>query len=79
MHDALLLGAQAHLSRVGEERCAYVRAMVFANKAMATRTALAQQAENWLRECGTIPPGNGEEQQLWEVGLQWPFCEQVYA
>eukprot|EP00884_Botryococcus_braunii_P017053 jgi/Botrbrau1/4030/Bobra.0016s0037.1 len=57
---------KAHLKRVGEERCSYVRAMVFANKAMATRTALAQQAENWLHESGTIPPGNGMDRHLWE-------------
>jgi hypothetical protein len=62
-----LYGLQAHLSRVGEDRCAFVRAMVFANKAMASRSALAQQAQNWLKEAGTLPPGNGVERELWEV------------
>ena len=54
-----------------------MRAMVFANKAMATRTALAQQAQNWLNEAGTLPPGNGVERDLWEVNnvfFTFPSC-----
>ncbi len=44
---------------MGEERCTHVKAMVFANKAMATRSNLEREAGNWLREAGTTPPGNG--------------------
>jgi hypothetical protein len=51
---------------VGEERCAFVRAMVLANKAMATRSNLEQEVANWLDEFGTLPPGNGVEKDLWE-------------
>ena len=50
---------QGHLDRVGEERCAFVRAMVFANKAMANRSNLAREAQNWIDAEGTTPPGNG--------------------
>ena len=48
---------QAHLSRVGEERCAFCRVMVFANKAMQSRAALEREAANWIEEAGTLPPG----------------------
>jgi hypothetical protein len=48
---------QSHLARVGEERCAWVRAMVFANRAMQSRSALQREADNWLAEAGTVPPG----------------------
>lgn len=58
---------QAHKERVGEERCALVRAMVFANKSMASRGNLAEQARRWLDEAGTTPPGNGVERELWEA------------
>ncbi len=44
---------------MGEERCTHVKAMVLANKAMATRSNLEREAGNWLREAGTTPPGNG--------------------
>ena len=50
---------QGHLEGVGEERCAFVRAMVFANRAMATRSNLEREAQNWIREAGTTPSGNG--------------------
>lgn len=59
---------QSHLSNVGEDRCAYVRPMVFANKAMASRANLERQVSVWLDECGTLPPGNGVERDIWEVG-----------
>jgi hypothetical protein len=52
---------------VGEERCAFVRALVFVNRALMARTHLEEQADNWLREAGTLPPGNGVEKELWEV------------
>ncbi len=58
---------QAHRERVGEERCALVRAMVFANRAMASRGHLIEQARRWLDEAGTMPPGNGVERELWEA------------
>ena len=50
---------QGHLERVGEERAAYVRAMVFANRAMSSRSNLEREAANWIDEAGTTPPGNG--------------------
>ena len=64
---------RAAAERAGEERAAYVRAMVFANRAMATRAALQEQADRWLAEAGTTPPGNGVERGLWEVsrGFLW--------
>ena len=62
----LLTLFQGHLTRVGEERCAKCRVMVFANRAMATRTALEEQAAAWMAASGTTPPGNGVEQEAWE-------------
>ncbi|GAB4813117.1 hypothetical protein N2152v2_000163 [Parachlorella kessleri] len=61
-----VLAIKAHLQRVGEERCAFVRLMVFANKAMQSRSLLEREAANWLEEAGTLPPGNGAEQDEWE-------------
>lgn len=58
-HDLHVYAAlpQGHLARVGEERCAFVRCMVFANAAMRRREALAREADNWLEEAGALPPG----------------------
>ena len=36
-----------------------MRAMVFANRAMATRANLEREARNWIDAEGTTPPGNG--------------------
>ncbi len=44
-----------------------MRAMVFANRAMASRGHLNEQARRWLDEAGTTPPGNGVERELWEA------------
>jgi hypothetical protein len=52
---------QGHLARVGEERCAFVRPMVFANKAMASRTHMEAQV------------GGRQQQQQYEV-QQWAVC-----
>jgi hypothetical protein len=60
---APILRLQGHLASVGEERCAYVRPMVFANRAMATRATLEREARNWLDAAGTLPPGNGADGQ----------------
>ena len=49
-----------------EDRVAYVRVMIFANRAMQTRAALEREAANWLDAAGTLPPGNGAEASLWE-------------
>ncbi|KAL4459185.1 hypothetical protein ABPG75_014050 [Micractinium tetrahymenae] len=62
----IVLSVKGHLARVGEERCAFVRAMVFANKAMQSRAVLQREADNWLQEAGTLPPGNGAEAELWQ-------------
>ena len=44
-----------------------MKAMVFANKAMATRANLEREASNWMQEAGTMPPGNGAKPFLWTV------------
>ena len=58
---------QNHLQRVDEARCAFVRTMVFANAAMASRTNLERETRSWIEKEGVIPPGNGPEKDLWEV------------
>ena len=60
---------QNHLQRVGDTRCAFVRGMVFANTAMASRANLEREMLSWVDREGVIPPGNGPEQDLWEVGF----------
>lgn len=44
-----------------------MRALVVANRALMSRGHLEEQANNWLAEGGTLPPGNGVERDLWEV------------
>lgn len=65
----LFVFLQNHLQRVGEARCAFVRAMVFANAAMASRTNLEREMYSWIDREGVIPPGNGPEKDLWDVSL----------
>ncbi|KAK9905518.1 hypothetical protein WJX75_001443 [Coccomyxa subellipsoidea] len=62
----MTLAIKGHMGRVGEERCAYVRALVVANRALMSRGHLEEQADNWLAQSGTLPPGNGVERNLWE-------------
>ncbi|EIE23413.1 NifU-domain-containing protein [Coccomyxa subellipsoidea C-169] len=62
----MTMAIKGHAGRVGEERCAYVRALVVANRALMSRGHLEEQANNWLAEAGTLPPGNGVERDLWE-------------
>lgn len=57
----------------GEEgtpsRCAFVRVLVFQNRAMQTRQAMESQKQAWIEENGTVPPGNGVEKGEWGVGF----------
>ncbi|KAF8073253.1 NIFU1 [Scenedesmus sp. PABB004] len=61
----MVLAIKGHLARLGGERVAWVRPMVFANRAMATRAAMEAQVAAWLAEAGAPPPGNGAEAELW--------------
>ena len=62
----VVLALRAHLAQVGAARAAWVRVMVFANKAMCSRANLEAQAAAWLRDSGEgLPPGNGPEAALW--------------
>ena len=63
----IVLAVKSRLETVGEEKCAFVRNMVFANTAMQTRQALEAQQSNWINEHGTVPPGNGIEKEVWDV------------
>ncbi|KAF5835968.1 NifU-domain-containing protein [Dunaliella salina] len=65
-----------HVLRVPSGRATHVRSMLFANKAMATRDQLEQQATAWIQEElgkeGAVPPGNGPERDMWEgTGEYW--------
>lgn len=62
----MVLSIEGHLQRVGKERCAFVRSMVFGNRAMATPHHLQQEALRWIEEFDQIPPGNAQEVDLWE-------------
>ena len=62
----VVLALRAHLAQAGPARAAWVRVMVFANKAMCSRANLEAQAAAWLRDSGEgLPPGNGPEAALW--------------
>ena len=65
----ITLSVKSILEKVGDERCAFVRNMVFANAAMQTRQAMEKQKQNWIDENGTVPPGNGIEKESWEIGF----------
>jgi len=61
-----VLALRAHLAQAGPTRAAWVRVMVFANKAMCSRANLEAEAAAWLRASGpALPPGNGPEAALW--------------
>ncbi|KAG2483160.1 hypothetical protein HYH03_017952 [Edaphochlamys debaryana] len=64
----MVLAIKSHLARVGPERCASVRAMVFRNKAMASRANLERQVAAWVDERlgGALPPGNSSAAQRTE-------------
>jgi len=68
----VVLALKAHVARLGEEKCAFVRVMVFANKAMATRDNMQREVDHWVEEAGAVPPGNagGPESQLWSQPRQ---------
>ena len=40
------------------------------NQALMSRQHLEEQADNWLREAGTTPPGNGIDRSEWEVRVE---------
>lgn len=73
----VVLALKGHSARLGEEKCALVRVMVFANKAMATRDNMQAEVDNWISECETVPPGNAHEAELWSE--QRPVKELVAA
>lgn len=51
---------------MGPARASFARVMMFRNSAMATDEILAEQAQRWIDESGSLPPGNGPEAALFE-------------
>ena len=67
---------------VGDEKCTYMRVAAFENETMATGRNMERELENWLNELGGVPPGNGEERDLWNVhdeGMKILSKEEVQA
>ncbi|GLI68534.1 hypothetical protein VaNZ11_012974 [Volvox africanus] len=68
----MVLAVKGHLARMGPGHCAYVRAMVYGNKSMASRTNLERGVHNWINELpelqGRAPPGNTDAalRMAWE-------------
>ena len=60
----IVLSIKTLCTRVGADRAAYVRALVVANQAMQTRSALQAQAQAWMDEAGGTPPLNGVDAGL---------------
>jgi Fe-S cluster biogenesis protein NfuA len=55
---------------MGGDAAAFVRVMVFANKAMCSRANLEAEAASWLRAAGpTLPPGNADAASAWGGAL----------
>ena len=63
--DNVAMALASLRERAGDERCAWCRVLVFRNHAMRTPQALRQEAERWVDEAGTLPPGNGSDTELW--------------
>ena len=62
----IVLALKKHRKALGDDVCAFVRVMVFMNKAMTSRENLEREALDWMEHEGTLPPGNGAERELWE-------------
>ena len=58
---------QAHLLAVGPERCSSLQTRVLPPRIMASRGRLQADAEAWLMELPSLPPGNAADRDLWEV------------
>ena len=61
---------QTHRVAMGD-KCSFVRVKVVADAALITRTRLEEERQQWIRDEGAVPRGNGEELYLWE-GLKGP-------
>eukprot|EP00210_Caulerpa_lentillifera_P004565 g4355.t1 len=64
----IVLALKRHVEKLGEDLCYYLRVMVFMNRAMSTRENLEREALDWIEREGTLPPGNGAEKDLWDLG-----------
>lgn len=54
-----------------EDLCAFVRAKVFANAAMATEDNMGREAQHWIEtEGGVLPPGNGADAKRWSMAAE---------
>ena len=62
----IVLSIRSIQTRVDEDLCAFIRVMVIANKAMQSQVTLEREAQRWINEAGTIPPGNAAERITWE-------------
>jgi len=65
----VVLALKGHVAKLGNEKCSSVRVMVFANRAMATRSNMEAEVESWLREAGSPPPGNDSQASDWSDSL----------
>lgn len=63
------LSVKSVMERVGKESCGFVRNMVFREAGMQNRQAMEDQKRVWIEENGSIPVGNGEEADRWDVGF----------
>lgn len=63
------LSVKSVMERVGKEPCAFVRNMVFRDAAMQTRQAMEEQKRLWIEENGSVPLGNGDDADRWDVGF----------
>eukprot|EP01024_Parvocaulis_polyphysoides_P042725 TRINITY_DN3900_c0_g1_i17.p1 TRINITY_DN3900_c0_g1~~TRINITY_DN3900_c0_g1_i17.p1 ORF type:complete len:452 (+),score=70.09 TRINITY_DN3900_c0_g1_i17:27-1358(+) len=53
------------LSKVGNERCAFLRTKIFRDKRMASRSVMEEEAQKWIDQADSVPPGNSVESELW--------------
>ena len=65
---------QVHQAAVAQDRCCFVEARPLPQQAVANRARLQAEADAWLAELATPPPGNAEERQLWQVTCLF-YCQ----
>ena len=58
---------QVHQAAVGPDKCCSVEARLLPRQAVANRARLQAEADAWLAELATTPPGNAQERELWQV------------
>lgn len=58
----VLLSLKGHVAQNGQEKCGFVRVQTFK---FPKREEMEKLRDVWLKELGSVPPGNGDASQMW--------------